>query len=315
MPNANANSFSDESGSDEDSVDSYAGAGRGYGRGRRSFGEGGSTEDKHAPAPPRSVYRNSLRLSRKWVRKSVSAGRLLPPPHFVALATSPCGCMFAAACKGSDEVTLWLRRRNMATQGKPWENSQYGSSQMHGYPMAQYQQRAAGGAGSGGQGEGPWTFQPATVLATGGPLAQVVWGRGPGAQRDYLLTLGEDGRCPRRKYWLINCLLVSGLDGRTCCVLLLACRGDGCCGGCVCGMVLLRILPLILKTRISIVILLLEMSVSHNVYLVFLMIMCASILLLLILDSFFFLICGANTLPYCFEGTLVTDVFCIRSYT
>ncbi|CAN0106581.1 unnamed protein product [Laminaria digitata] len=101
--------------------------------------------------------------------------------------------MFAAACKGSDEVTLWLRRRSMPTQGKPWENSQYGSSQMQGYPMAQHQQQAGGGAGSGGQGEGPWTFQPATVLATGGPLAQVVWGRGPGAQQDYLLTLGEDG--------------------------------------------------------------------------------------------------------------------------
>lgn len=202
VPNANANSFSsDESGSDEDSVDSYAGGGGGRGRrgsGTRGggSGEGGATAHGNASVPPRSVYRNSLRLSRKWVRKSVSAGRLLPPPNFVALATSPCGCMFAAACKGSDEVTLWLRRRNMPTQGKPWENSQYGGSQVQGYPMAQHQQQAAGGAGSGGQGEGPWTFQPATVLATGGPLAQVVWGRGPGAQQDYLLTLGEDGRCP-----------------------------------------------------------------------------------------------------------------------
>ena len=83
---------------------------------------------------------------------------------------------------------------------------------MLGYPMAQ-QQQAGGGAGSGGQGEGPWTFQPATVLATGGPLAQVVWGRGPGAQQDYLLTLGEDGRCQwrggaRGGLFIVRCMTV-----------------------------------------------------------------------------------------------------------
>lgn len=165
-PDRNANTFfSDDSGGD----DSNSSA---------------SDSDKLEgyPRGPRSVYRNSLRLSRKWVHKgAVSNNRLLRKPQFAALATSPCGCMFAAACKGSDEVIVWLRRRNMPSQGKPWEQGARAATGMD----------SLSGSTTGGEGE--WNFQPATVLAHPGPLAQVVWGRGPGAQQDYLLTLGEDG--------------------------------------------------------------------------------------------------------------------------
>lgn len=171
VPNANANTFSsDESDSDGDSA--------------ASAGEASTNEANYFG--PRSVYRNSLRLSRKWVRKAVAAGRQSSAPQFAALATSPCGCMFAASCEGSSELTVWLRRRNMPAQGKPWEMG-FGNG---------------GGIFSAGataavepRGDGPWSFQPATVLAHDRPLVQVVWGRGSGAQQDYLLTLGEDGRC------------------------------------------------------------------------------------------------------------------------
>ncbi|CAN0368794.1 unnamed protein product, partial [Ectocarpus sp. 12 AP-2014] len=117
--------------------------------------------------------------------------RLQRHPGFVALATSPCGCMFAAAYKGTDEVTVWLRRRNMPGYGKPCGANGRGDARNG---------SAAPVAGLGAEGgevatddDGAWNFQPATVLSNDGPLVQVVWGRGPGAQQDYLLTLGENG--------------------------------------------------------------------------------------------------------------------------
>eukprot|EP00752_Nemacystus_decipiens_P003935 g3603.t1 len=206
VPSANANTFSsDESGSSASSdEEASAGEGEGEGGGGRTPSRRGSTSAFGA----RSVYRNSLRLSRKWVRKGgagSSAGRLLRPPAFCALATSPCGCMFAAACKGSEDVTVWLRRRSIpaaaaATDpGKPWEAHGGGNARgaRNGDSAAAVSAAAAGGRGSGSVEQqrihGPWNFQPATVLNNEGPLAQVVWGHGPGAQQDYLLTLGEDG--------------------------------------------------------------------------------------------------------------------------
>ncbi|CAN0128419.1 unnamed protein product, partial [Ectocarpus sp. 12 AP-2014] len=99
--------------------------------------------------------------------------------------------MFAAAYKGTDEVTVWLRRRNMPGYGKPCGANGRGDARNG---------SAAPVAGLGAEGgevatddDGAWNFQPATVLSNDGPLVQVVWGRGPGAQQDYLLTLGENG--------------------------------------------------------------------------------------------------------------------------
>lgn len=168
VPSANANTFSSDESDGSSSEDASANDG----------------EEKPSGAP-RSVFRNALRLSRKWVRNRVAADSVGPAPRFVALATSPCGCMFAAACKGSDEVIVWLRRRNMPLQEKPWDDEEKRETE-----------RVAGGRGRHGRNrpEGLWNFQPVTVLAHDGPVVQVVWGRGSGAQQDYLLTLGEDGR-------------------------------------------------------------------------------------------------------------------------
>lgn len=153
---------------------------------------GGEEEEAHSHhrRTPRPTYRNSVHLSRKWVRKSASSGRLLPPPQFTALATSPCGCMFTAACKGSDELIVWLRRRNLPEQGKPWNGNAGGGRGGRGASSSRN-----GVAAGGEEGEGLWNFQPTTVLAHGGQVAQVVWGRGAGTQQDYLLSLGADGRC------------------------------------------------------------------------------------------------------------------------
>lgn len=196
VPSANANTFSsDESGTSGTSDDD-------------SSGEEKSQENRRSSSAfgPRSVYRNSLRLSRKWVRKGISgeqsSGRPPRPNNYVALATSPCGCMFAAVCKGSEDVTVWLRRRNMPpVHPKPWDAyGGGGGGSREAANTFSVSGAASGGGARGSNGkekrsEGPWNFQPATVLNNNGPLVQVVWGRGPGAQQDYLLTLGEDGRC------------------------------------------------------------------------------------------------------------------------
>lgn len=198
MPSANANTFSsDESGSSSGSSDEEDASGGG--------GETPSRRLSSSAFGSRSVYRNSLRLSRKWVRKGTGGGgggggsseRPLGPPTFAALATSPCGCMFAAACKGSEDVTVWLRRRSMPARRKPWEARGGGDAGARNGSVAASAAGAGRGSGTNGEqrSDGPWNFQPATVLNNDGPLAQVVWGRGPGAQQDYLLTLGEDGRC------------------------------------------------------------------------------------------------------------------------
>lgn len=207
VPSANANTFSsDESGSSGSSDEEAS-----VGGGRGGAGETPSRRGSTSAFGARSVYRNSLRLSRKWVRKggggSSAGGRVLRPPAFCALATSPCGCMFAAACKGSEDVTVWLRRRSMPATapggpggpGKPWEAHGGGDAGPRNGSAAAVYAAGAGGRGIGSLEQqrvgGPWNFQPATVLNNEGPLVQVVWGRGPGAQQDYLLTLGEDGRC------------------------------------------------------------------------------------------------------------------------
>lgn len=101
--------------------------------------------------------------------------------------------MFAAAPEGSADVTVWLRRRNVPAQGKPWDI--YGGSGGPANGSSEGVMVAGDSEGDARGGAGAWNFQPATVLNNDGPLVQVVWGRGPGAQQDYLLTLGEDGRC------------------------------------------------------------------------------------------------------------------------
>lgn len=196
VPSASATTFSsDESGSSGSSDDDSSG-------GETAPQRRGSS----SAFGPRSVYHNSLRLSCKWVRKGASgeeSSRRPPnPTNFVALATSPCGCMFAAACEGSEDVTVWLRRRNVpSAQRKPWEAyGGGGGGSREGAGNVYMSGAAAAGRGGGGgfneekKSEGPWNFQPATVLNVSGPVVQVVWGRGPGAQHGYLLTLGEDGR-------------------------------------------------------------------------------------------------------------------------
>lgn len=229
VPSANANTFSsDESGSSGSSDEEAS-----VGGGRGGAGETPSRRGSTSAFGARSVYRNSLRLSRKWVRKggggSSAGGRVLRPPAFCALATSPCGCMFAAACKGSEDVTVWLRRRSMPATapggpggpGKPWEAHGGGDAGPRNGPAAAVYAAGAGGRGSGSLEQqrvgGPWNFQPATVLNNEGPLVQVVWGRGPGAQQDYLLTLGEDGRCGAASFLValsrVFVLAVAGLKG------------------------------------------------------------------------------------------------------
>lgn len=47
---------------------------------------------------------------------------------------------------------------------------------------------------TGGLRGGHWDYQPASVLAHDSHLTQVAWGRGPGNQQDYLLTLEESGK-------------------------------------------------------------------------------------------------------------------------
>lgn len=86
----------------------------------------------------------------------------------------------------------------MPAQGKPWE-AYGGGGGGSGDGSVTFSVSGAGRERGGNNeedqlSEGPWNFQPATVLKSNGPLVQVVWGRGPGAQQDYLLTLGEDGR-------------------------------------------------------------------------------------------------------------------------
>lgn len=142
-------------------------------------------ERRRAAAASRSrpAYRNSVCLSRKWVRKA-SHPQLQSTPQYVALATSPCGCLFAAAC--GSEVALWLRRRNLTSKGRPWEPRGGGLGGDKGLE---------GGPGAvGGSKATCWDYQPATVLSHEAPVAQVAWGRGPGNQNDYLLTLEEDGK-------------------------------------------------------------------------------------------------------------------------
>lgn len=131
----------------------------------------------------RPTYQNIVRLSRKWVRKVIVSSQDTAP-RYVALATSPCGCMFAVAC--ASDVVLWLRRRNLKTQGKPWDKVKEGRNR------AKHEHLISGEAGESRPGS--WDYQPATVLAHDEKIAQVAWGRGPGNQQDYLLTLEEGGR-------------------------------------------------------------------------------------------------------------------------
>ncbi|CAM9541789.1 unnamed protein product, partial [Choristocarpus tenellus] len=86
--------------------------------------------------------------------------------NFLALAASPCGCMFATAVEGSVEVNIWLRRKQ---DGSPTED-----------------------LGSG-VGAGQWNFRTGTVLSHGSAVGQLVWGRGLGNQQNYLLTLDAEG--------------------------------------------------------------------------------------------------------------------------
>lgn len=158
------------------------------------FSDDESTGEDDAPHHPRGhlaagprgtrtrtiAYRNSLRLSRKWVHTGAGKTRFGPAPQFVAIATSPCGHMIATAYTDKDEIMVWMRRSNVPPRGgKPWEMRASLSGE---------------GREKRSSGEGSWNFQPATVLPHSGPLVQLVWGRDPGSQQDYLLTLGEDGR-------------------------------------------------------------------------------------------------------------------------
>lgn len=147
-----------------------------------------SGEDEQARTPKisrhRSVYRNMVSLSRKWVRKAGATGAQHTPLPYVALATSPCGRLFAAAC--GTEVVLWLRRRNLSSQEKSWERG----AKAGGRAMT----RDTSSGSTGGLRGGSWEYQPASVLAHDSQLTQVAWGRGPGNQQDYLLTLEESGK-------------------------------------------------------------------------------------------------------------------------
>lgn len=158
------------------------------------FSDDESTGEDDAPHHPRGhpagaprgtrtrtiAYRNSLRLTRKWVHTGAGNTPSTPASQFVAIATSPCGHMIATAFTGKNEITVWVRRSNVPTRGgKPWEMRASLSGK---------------GREGGSSGEGSWNIQPATVLPHSGPVVQLVWGRDLGSQQDYLLTLGEDGR-------------------------------------------------------------------------------------------------------------------------
>lgn len=111
--------------------------------------------------------------------------------------------MFAAACEGASDVIIWLRRSNLASRSQDGEmrsrDCGVGSGSVSAVTGKSTRTMTSTRGphttfATAGLTADAWDFQPATVLAHEGALVQVAWGRGPGNQQDYLLTLEEDGK-------------------------------------------------------------------------------------------------------------------------